>query len=807
MTGGPTAESAAPDPAQPVDLRHSIGAQVGAHNVQHIHLPAVEVRWPVLVGVIPHLADCYQVRPESEELRVAVRAGGTAVVTQVLAGLGGVGKSQLAAAFAREREDDLHVLMWVDARSRAAILAAYAQAAERLGFRRSDLQEAADWFLAWLRTARNHPWLIVLDDVADPADLRGLWPDGPLGSTVVTTRRTDAAMSRPGRLRIAVGLFSPEQGCRYLTEKLAAEEDASRLDEVDQLVEDLQFLPLALAQAAAFMLDRDETCAGYRRRFADRRRTLVDLFPDDALADDYRATVATTWAISVEAADALAPSGLSRPLLEMAGMLSPNGFAEEILRTPDAATYLGAHTTSITNSGSGPPRRVTGTDCRDALRNLARLSLVSINQGADGTSFVAVHALVQRATLERVESRRRHELVTRTASALLDRWPAGEEDRSRSQLFRANTAALLQGAGDALWAPAQHPLLARAGNSWRESGLVHEAASYWRQFYRTSERVLGSEHPNTLADRHEYAGALRDRGDLPAAIAELEQLLLDEIRVLEAGHPEILTTRHSLGTFRGEAGHFAQALAELDAILPARVRILGPDDRDTLTTRANMARFRGESGEPERAVGEYQQVVEHRTRALGADDRDTLHARSGLAYWKGRAGNPQRAAREFAALAADFARVLHPDDRHTLTARHDAAKWMGSAGDAAGAAAALQDLVQDEQRVLGDTHPDTIATRGSHADWVGEAGEPRRAVMLLQDVVADMIRNVGPTDLDTFTCGGNLAYWQWQAGNRDDAVQGYRRLLADMGDVLGGDNPRVLQVRRTLAGLVGDNVG
>jgi hypothetical protein len=186
-----------------------------------------------------------------------------------------------------------------------------------------------------------------------------------------------------------VGLFSVEQAREYLTQKLTAGGAAALLDEVDELAADLQHLPLALAQAAAFLLDRRETCANYRRRFADEKRALSQLFPPDASADDYQATVATTWSISVDAADALNPIGLSRPLLEMASVVIPNGFPAAVLHTDQAAAYAARRLPP----GSTAPTEI---DCRDAVSNLARLSLITITP-APGGGRVGVHALVQRA--------------------------------------------------------------------------------------------------------------------------------------------------------------------------------------------------------------------------------------------------------------------------------------------------------------------------------------------------------------------------------------------------------------------------
>jgi hypothetical protein len=539
------------------------GGQFGNYNVQNnaYYLPPTEVSWPVQVGVIPPLADYFQHRHEIQELRRTAGTGGTTVLTQVLAGLGGVGKSQIAAAYAMERADDVDLLAWIEARSRSSILSSYAECAGQLGYHRRSEQEdkavAVHWFLGWLqRTERE--WLVVLDDLTDLLDMQALWPAGANGNTIVTTRRNDAALTGRGRTRVSIDLFSPQQARQYLTEKFGTGQDAPQLDEADELADDLGHLPLALAQAAAFIADRGETCAGYRRRFADRRRGLSDLFPTDALADDYRATVTTTWAISMEAADQLAPAGCSRPVLEVAGMLDANGFPSQILFSPIVVQYVTAHATSSDASSvvtSESPRVASTQDCRDAAYNLARLSLLALTPPAPGDlGIVRVHALVQRAAIDHLEARRFHTLAWTAAESLHSVWPAIENDKLLGQLLRASVDALLERSGDALWQPFQHPVLRRTGRSWGESGLVRAAVAFFDSLRRKSEQILGPQHQDTLANRHECAVWKNSAGDSSGAIADLEQLLVDEIQVPGADSPETLTTRHCIATYQGEAG-------------------------------------------------------------------------------------------------------------------------------------------------------------------------------------------------------------------------------------------------------------
>ena len=241
------------------------GVQVGHGNTQinqfHLHPPATE--WPVRVGVVPPLADCRQARAADRELAAA---GTTVVLGQVVAGLGGVGKTQLAASLAHApwRDTAVDLLVWVNAAARENVVAAYGLAPEQLtGVAEADPRCGAERFLAWL-AATGRPWLIVLDDLGDPNHLLGLWPPtGGAGRTVVTTRRTDAAL-RAGRQLIGVGVFTPAESLRYLTEKLAGRPDLAT--GAAGLAAELGQLPLALSQAVAYVLDQRRRCPTTTRR-------------------------------------------------------------------------------------------------------------------------------------------------------------------------------------------------------------------------------------------------------------------------------------------------------------------------------------------------------------------------------------------------------------------------------------------------------------------------------------------------------------------------------------------------------------
>ncbi|NUT48883.1 MAG: tetratricopeptide repeat protein [Saccharothrix sp.] len=663
----------------------AIGAVAGD---VHYHQARRRVVWPVRVGV-PHApAEHYQQRRAHAVLVDTLAAGHSVVlvgagrrVGVVVSGMGGVGKTQLAAhhAWSVWADPAVDVAVWVSALSRDAIVTAYAEAATRVLVEDDPLiadrppEQAAERFREWLAGTPRR-WLIVLDDVQDPADLRGLDPPpGAGGQVVVTSRRRDAAAGRGGHRVIELDVFTSDEALAYLAGALAGTIDGGDRDLLTGLAQDLGWLPLALSQAAAYLADQPLIgVTTYRVLLADRRRTLAELTPPEHALPEHQLTIAATWSVSIDRAnraeDPTRPrgAGLARPLLEIAALLDPNGIPLDAFTAPPVLDHL----TTLTG------RPVDPDDVHDGLTRLHRFNLITLTPDRPARA-VAVHALVQRAVRDRLTPDRLHTLAHTTADTLHTIWPDIDTTHpDLAQALRSNTTTLHTLTNPALLTPELHDVLKHAGDSLGGSGQVHAAITYWHTLHDHIDSRLGPDNPGTLMTRHELAYWRGGSGDPAGAVAELEALLPDRLRVLGPDHPNTLITRHNLALWRGDAGDPAGAMAEYEALLPDRLRVLGPDHPETLTTRNNLALWRGEAGDTTRAVAELEALLPDQLRILGSDHPYTLITRLNLARWRGEAGDTTRAVAELEALLPDQLRILGSDHPYTLKARANLARWQ-----------------------------------------------------------------------------------------------------------------------------------
>jgi tetratricopeptide (TPR) repeat protein len=793
---------------------------------------------PVLSGSVPPLAPYYHARSETGfDLENMLRPGETILLVPAVPGTGGTGKSQLAIGFAHAMWSARAVSLfaWVPAGNRSAVIAGFAQAAADLGLLAGDeaaagsADDAAHRFLDWLRTTERR-WAVVLDGVASPVDIDGLWPQGPAGQVVVTSRLREAELAWPGAnvTAYAVGGFSRREALGYLNTRLDGYPD-QRIEALD-LAEDLGGLPVALAQAAALVMATDRTCRAYRADYTERLHATTEV-----LVEGCPRPLLATWSLAVEYAHRLPPVGLAWPALALASTLDTSGIPAAVLTSPAACAYITGRAADSLDGADGL--------VRSAYATLERLGLLSVDR-ANAVRTIWLHSAVRSATRAYLAPGGAEQAVAAAAAALFEAWPeanAPGNDPQLSQALRDSAAALRAFAGDLLWKPEAHPVLIRAGISLTEAPvLVDSAIGYWQVFGGTSVQQLGFRHPQSMLARDRLADAYASSGRHAEALPVFEATLSDREIAFGPQHPETVTARLNVARSLNAAGREPEAITLYEQVLGARERTMGPGHPETLEVRTQLAAAYEAAGRQGDSIRLYERALADAERELGPAHRDTVAARVSLAGAYLGIGRAREAVTAYQRALTDTERGAGSDDPAALATRASLAGAYRAAGKTKDAIGAYERVIADRERLLGPDHPDTIAARGSlgyvyrtagrlkdaipqyervaaarerllprgHRDTLAarallgtayqEARRLREAIITYEQVLADSELTLGPGDVETLTTRCNLATAYYEAGRMTDGLKMLRRALADCERYLGPDHPMTKAVKDNL---------
>lgn len=762
---------------------------------------------PILIGSPPREADCFQERSEVERLAQAFIATDPSTKICLLVGAGGMGKSQLAAHYVRTSltQRSVDVVIWASANSRESVQSSYAKAVNALtGEDSSDTEGAATRFLAWTHTT-DRRWLVVLDGLNAPSALRGLWPpESKSGKVLVTTRRRDAALSGTRWCRIPVGLFKANESVRYLTDKLRAGGRAVDRKELRYLAEDLDHLPLALAQSAAYLVDSGLDCFQYREALTDRRRSLQELLPDaESLPDDHNDIVTATWSLSVEQANSLVPNGLARPILKIAAVLNPDGCPRRVFTTSTVRKYV---ETCNDDAGDQP---ITEAHIKATLRNLHKLSLIDDDASAAADAEVRMHALVQRAVAESLTDETYGQVVQVAADSLLELWPNGRVQSDLVHALRSNTEFMLNGCMPQLLSDGCHELLYRHGESLTAAGLAATAVEHFVTL-RTSIEESDPDHLDIAFLTLSLGDALEEAGRFSDALKEYRQLLRDELNRRGSDDEGALHVRSVLAECLGRAGDAKGSVRAFEELLRDRVRIHGPSHELSFDTRRRLVSARSHAGDVAGAIATCQELLADELLVRGRDHPHTRHTQMHLADEIGASGDVDGAIEILETLLLQVTQMYGGNHEETFSIRHNLAHWYAGDGRYQAAIEIIRVLLEDEKEALGESHPNILDLQSHLADFIGADGNPEEALLISQEILELHLSERGREHPDTLDARGLVAHWKGRSGEFAEAAQEYMLLLKDCEAILGPDHIMTVRMIQHLASAlrqVGDMCG
>jgi hypothetical protein len=420
----------------------------------------------------------------------------------LLTGIRGAGKTQLAAAYARARVvSGWRLIAWINAQDRESLFAGLGAAAEAVlsdGRSRPPAADAGPALRGWLE-ADGSRCLLVFDDAQDLDLLRSFVP--AVGAARVLITSSGPPVPELGT-RVQVEAFSAEEALALLAGRTGQGETGA-----SAVAAELEHLPLALDQAAVVIAGQRLEYAAY---LAKLRALPVEDFlagTEDGAEQPYPPGVAAVL-LALEATRAADPLGVCTGVLEVAAMLSPAPVRCDLLRTAGQAGAL-----------LGGGRRVAGSMVDQALDRLGKGSLLGFS--LDGQT-VSTHRLVARVVRGVLAKQGRLMTACQAAASALELSAealARPRDRTAVREMLGQVTALVgnarAGADDAdrklagLLLPIRLlalRYLVELGDDMPRAVAIGEALT------ADFDRLLGADHPRTLASRDSLASAYRATG-------------------------------------------------------------------------------------------------------------------------------------------------------------------------------------------------------------------------------------------------------------------------------------------------------
>ena len=572
-------------------------------------------------------------------------------------------------------------------------------------------------------------------------------PQSSNGSILITSRSRDVAFRLTGDYADIIRVNPMEQAhaLTLLRNQLKSSLEQGNREQEDAaaLVEALDYMPLAISQAAAYISQRTPraTVSKYLQDLLkgdEERAKLLQMDLGDVRRDGAASnSIIATWQISFEHIRRERPAATR--LLSLMSLFNRQGIPGSLL------------------SGRYHERGDSSADLEDDLNMLLSFSLVATD--IDGHHF-QMHRLVQFSTTKWLKLQGNlEEWKEKYVTLMDDNYPDSEYENWEicQALFpHAQAAVACQPTGDTalmVWAS----VLSKAMVYAYETGYYQEAQEMGRPALEATEVTLGVEHPCTLSRVSSLAVALRIGGKYEEAELMFRRALQGRERVLGPKDPLTLSDLNSLGLVLAERGNYEDAERIHRKAIQAQEKILGLEHPSILQSVADLGALLTQRGNYEEAELMHRRALQSARKVFGLEHKITIASMDNLGLALGKQGK------------LDEAETMH------------------------------RQALEGSEKRFGERHPDTLICARNLASVLGFLARYQEAESMHLRVLEESLEVLGeehPFTLYSFCNLGSVLHSQ---GKNQEAEAMHRQALARRRKVLGKEHPHTLSSMHNLA--------
>jgi tetratricopeptide (TPR) repeat protein len=722
-----------------------------------------------------------------EEILSGLREGFGSSAKQIIHGLGGVGKSQIAAEFCYRNAASYGVVWWLRAEEESGLIADFTALATALNLPEKDAEEQEKVIRAvrqWLD--RHDGWLLIFDNARNAESLRGYLPQCASGHALMTSRNPD--WRHVGTPHEIVKWLRPDS-VAFLQKRTGKDDPAA----ADGIADELGDLPLALEQAGAYICQKQKSLAEY---LADFQQFRTELWKREKKPSDYPDTVATTWLMAFEAIEDVP---LAKELLLFCSVVAPDNIPKSLVKSALGYTAPKSLWKRIRYAigHRDDPVVISNLFLDDSRGALSSYSLITAN-----TDTFSIHRLVQAAAQDRTGddevARYRAVMLKVLSEAFPDEgynnpacWPECEQLLSHAEKIveegepSEDTAILVTN-------------IARYHDG---RALYAKAEPLYRRALKIREEQLGSEHPNVALSLNNLAILLKTQGQYAKAELLYRRALKISKEQLGSEHPNVATSLSNLAELFRVQGKYAEAEPLQRLSLKIREDVFGREHSDVAHSLNNLAGLLQDQGQYAEAEPLFRRALRICEKQFGSEHPDVATSLNNLALLlqkQSKFAEAELLCRRALRICEEPLGREHPNVASML---NNLAGLLDDQGKYAEAEPFYRLSLKLLEERLGGDHPVVATGLNNLAELLRVQGKYAEAEPLYLRALKIDEKALGSHHPDVATSLNNLALLFYDQGKYAEAEPLYQRAVQICEQSLGVSHPDTISGKENLAAL------
>ncbi|KAI6350793.1 hypothetical protein MCOR25_010390 [Pyricularia grisea] len=683
-----------------------------------------------------------------------------------IVGLGGVGKTQVALQLAYwvKENQPCFSIFWIPVISFTTFEEAYIEVGKKLQVPMDATKEDPKVSVQrYLSSEQAGKWFLIIDNADDSEMMFGssnnsqsisqYLPDNEYGLIIFTTRSSEVGQSVAGSDVLMLSEMNKSEAMTMLERSLVRKELVQDSILATELLERLEWLPLAITQAAAYLnCNRQMSIRRYLELLGGTEPDMVALmsreFRDNTRYRESRNAVATTWLVSFDQIQR--DDSAASDMLAFLSCIEPKAVPRFLLP----------------NFESAETENAIGTLCGYAF-----LTVREDDQMYD------MHSLVHLATKLWIANAVRTEEIALNALRHL-RDVFGQFDCADRPLWQGllSHALRLLDRSEEYQVEERFDLFYSVGWCLNEDRRFKEATRCLEESVCWRKETLPDTHPDLLKAEHDLANVYLNQRRMTDAIGLLKRVLAVRKQTLDERDPSRCSSEHELARAYLGNGQIEKAIEIYEHVVTIKKETRDEMDNSRLTSEHGLARAYLDAGRTKKAIEIFEHIVTIRRETLDQRDHNRLVSEYELARAYCEDGRIQQGTQLLEKIVAIRKETLDKADDERLASEQRLARLYLDDGQTLKAIKLLEHVVTVRRETLDQRDHSLLASEHELARAYCEDGRIRQGAQLFEKIVAIRKETLDKTNRSRLASELSLAV----AYFKDDRIRQATQLIEDV---------------------------